>query len=115
MFVCLAACILFSYVLPSVIERSLVGRIGPFWAYVVLGDALGCVAIGLLTRWTLGVAVYVLLSAIEALLYRFRVVDAGWMMWTADLVPTLLLCLLVSVMLKLRWRFGSSDKVSRRD
>jgi hypothetical protein len=104
--VCLAVCILFSYVLPTLVERLLVSRIGPFWAYVVLGDVMGCAVLGALTRWRIGIALYLVLDVVETLLLQTRVVSVTGMMWMADAVPTALLCLLAIMVVRVRggWR-----------
>ena len=97
-----AGCVLFSYVIPTLIERSLAVRLGPRWAYVVVGDAAGCVAIGVLTRWRIGLGLYIALAAIEAVLLRYRLVGGGALSWIVDAVPTLVLCTLVWFLVKLR-------------
>ncbi len=107
-------CVVVSYVIPMLIERSIVDRIGPFWAYVVLSDLVGCAAIGLLTRWSIGLALYVVLTVAEALLLQSRIVSAGWMAWFADAVPTALLCLLSGFMVKFRWKLREEEAPSRR-
>jgi hypothetical protein len=105
--VSVAACVAFSYVLPTVIERVLVARVGPFWAYVVLGDVVGCMAIGALTQWRLGIVLYLILDAVEGVLFLTHLVGPTAMMWLADAVPTFLLCLLAVVVVRMRggWRF----------
>jgi ABC-type multidrug transport system permease subunit len=100
----IAVCILLSYIIPTLVERFLVGLIGPLWAYLVLGDAIGCAAIGFLTRWKLGLGLYVALTAVEAFLFHYRVVSLGALSWIVDAVPTLLLCALIGVMVHHRWR-----------
>ena len=97
-----------SYVLPTVIERLLVGHISPFWAYVILGDVVGCAALGALTRWRVGIVLYVLLDIVEAILFRTHIVSPVAMMWLADAVPTVLLCLLAILVVRVRggWRMN---------
>jgi hypothetical protein len=104
--VSVAACVVFSYVLPMWVERLLVGRIGPFWAYVVIGDIAGCAAIGALTRWQLGVALYLVLDVVEAALFQTHIVSLNAMVWLSDAAPTVLLCLLAIMVVRLRggWR-----------
>jgi hypothetical protein len=106
--VSLAVCVAFSYVLPTLLERLLVGRIGPFWAYVVLGDVVGCAALGALTRWRIGIALYVILDVVETILLHTHIVSTTGMMWLADVVPTLLLCLLAIMVVRVRggWRLN---------
>jgi hypothetical protein len=87
--VCVLACVLFSYVVRRLIERLFVGRIGPFWAYVALGDVVGYAALGALTRWRIGIVLLVLLDIVEAILLRTHVLSPTAMMWVADAVPTL--------------------------
>jgi hypothetical protein len=106
--VSLVACVLCSYIVPAAIERMLVSRIGPFWAYVMLGDVVGCALIGALTRWSLGIALYFVLDAVEAALYAAHIVSPVAMMWLADMVPTLLLCVLAIMVVRVRggWRLN---------
>ena len=105
------ACVVFSYILPTVIERLLVSRIGPFWAYVMLGDVVGCAALGALTRWRIGIALYVLLDVVEAILFRTHVLSTAAMMWVADAVPTLILCCLAIMVIRVRggWHLNSDS------
>ncbi len=109
--VTIIACIIVSYLLPTVVERFLAGHIGPFWAYVVLGDAVGCAALGALTRWKFGIALYLVLDVIEAVLLRTHIVSDTAMMWLADAVPTLLLCLLAVMVVRVRrgWSMNSQS------
>ncbi len=91
-----------SYVIPNLGERLLERQIGPFWSYVVLGDLVGCLAIGALTGWKLGVGLYILLSIVETIAYRTHLVSRVAMMWMADLVPTLILCFLAVIVARVR-------------
>jgi hypothetical protein len=112
--ICVAVCILFFYVLPTLIERSLVGRIGAFRTCVFLGDALGCLAIAFLTRWAIGFVLYAALAALEAALLYYRVVDAGLLLWLVDAVPTLLLCALVVFVIQMRWGIAGGRPAAHR-
>ena len=104
----LLACVLCSYVIPVAIERMLASRIGPFWAYVMLGDVVGCALIGALTRWSLGIALYSVFTAVEAVLYAAHIVSPAAMMWLTDLAPTVLLCVLAILVVRVRggWRWN---------
>jgi hypothetical protein len=75
----------------------------------MLGDVVGCIAIGALTRWKIGIVLYVLLDVVEAILFRTRIVSVNSMMWLADAVPTLILCVLAATAVKVRgsWRMNS--------
>jgi hypothetical protein len=103
------ACIVFSYVFPTIVERLLAGRIGPFWSYVVLGDIVGCAALGTLTRWKIGIALYLVLDVFEAILLQANIVGPTGMAWLADAVPTVLLCVLATMVIRVRggWRMNS--------
>lgn len=90
-------CILFSYVLPTLVERSLAQRIGPVWAYIVLGGLVGCVATGALTRWGIGLGLYVLVSSFETVLFRLNLVSPGGLSWFSSILPTAFLCLVVGL------------------
>ena len=104
----MAACVLLSYVIPTWIERLLVGRIGPFWAFVMIGDVAGCALIGALTRWRIGIVLYLMLDVVETVLFRTHIVSPTAMMWLADAVPTLLLSLLAIMVVRVRggWRLN---------
>jgi hypothetical protein len=75
---------------------------------VILGDVVGCAALGALTRWRVGIVLYVLLDIVEAILFRTHIVSPVAMMWLADAVPTVLLCLLAILVVRVRggWRMN---------
>ena len=100
--IAVSLCLAVSYLIPSLAERSLALRFGPFWAYVVLGDLVGCVAIGALTRWELGFGLYVLVDVVEIIIYRTQVLSLAGLAWLSDLVPTLMLCFLVVIIARVR-------------
>ena len=102
-------CVVFSYIVPTVIERFLAGHIGPFWSYVMLGDLAGCIALGALTRWRIGIALYVGLDAVETILLGTHIVGPTVMMWLADAVPTLLLCILAAMVVRVRGGWGMNS------
>ena len=62
---------------------------GPFLAYVVLGDLVGSVVVGL-CNWKAGVGTYLVTGLLKALLLLDRMVPTSVLAWGADLVPTLL-------------------------
>ena len=81
------------YVVPTLIELKLASRAGPFIAYVLVGDSIGCVAIPTLMkiRWRNGLALYVALTTVETLLVESGIVPAQRLAWVTDLVPALVL------------------------
>jgi hypothetical protein len=72
----------------------------------MLGDLVGCALIGALTRWSLGIVLYFVLDAVEAALYAAHIVSPAAMMWLAGVVPTVLLCVLAIMVVRVRggWR-----------
>jgi len=77
----------------------------------MLGDVVGCAALGALTRWRIGVALYILLDIVETLLLRTSIVTNAEMAWLADAAPTLLLCGLAIMVIRVRgsWRLNSDS------
>jgi hypothetical protein len=59
----------------------------------VLGDMVGCVLIGALTQLKIGLVLYLALGVIESILLLAHLVGPNGIMWLADVVPTILLCL----------------------
>ena len=78
------------YVVPTLIEAYLSPRVGPFVAYVVFGDLLGCAVISVM-RWRLGVGLYLGLTIAEGLWFQTRPGAVAELVWLSDLVPALVL------------------------
>lgn len=92
-----SACILLFYVLPSLIEIRLAPRVGAFNAYVLLGDALGCAVLSLVHRRT-GIALYLVLTLMEAVLLRAGYLGVSALAWITDLMPAATLAVLAAMM-----------------
>lgn len=88
------------------------GRVGPYWAYVVLGDVVGCAALGALTRWSIGISLYLFLGVVETMLLQVHIISPTVMLWLADAVPTVLLCGLVIMVVRVRSGWHTDSKQS---
>ena len=84
------------YIFPSVIEVELVKRVSVWIACILLGDVAGCsflsFACGLKKT---GILLYLALTACEASLYKGGILPRSFLVWTVDLVPTLLIAALI--------------------
>ncbi len=91
----LSVCIAAFYVVPTLIETQLAALGGPVLLVLVLGDLLGCVAIGALAGWRRGAGLYLLLTGVEIALYLTGAMPSAAVPWLEDSVPTLILCALL--------------------
>lgn len=85
-----AAAALFAlYVVPKLIEMRLAHVAGPFVAYVIVGDLTGSLAMPamLKIRWKISAALYLVLTAVEALFVATGIVPFSAVAWFADFVP----------------------------
>lgn len=91
--------VLLLYALPTVLELAATKHFNPWFAVILPGDAMGCAC--LLTVFRMpkqGLALYLLLTICEAVLFESRVVAARNLLWIVDLVPTLtVVCLILRV------------------
>jgi len=95
------------YIVPTLLELKLAPRAGPFIAFVVVGDSIGCLAIPTLmkVRWRNGLALYAALTAIETLLVGSGAVPAQRLAWVTDLVPALVLVCFTTLAISVSYPF----------
>ena len=86
-FICAA---LFLYLLPKLLEFVALRHLNPLLSLVVPGDLVGCACLAIfLRRRKAGIALYCLLTAIEACFCLFHLTSVNTLSWITDLVPTL--------------------------
>lgn len=78
------------YVLPTAFEFAALPEWSPWVATVLPGDLLGCAClIFIFRRVKAGIALYIGLTAFEALIYLTGLAPAHFIPWFTDLVPTI--------------------------
>ena len=89
--VLLVVAVLAMYAVPTVIEFVLLYSTHRWLDVVFAGDLLGCACIYLLLKkGHLAIAVYALITAVEATIYGLRLVPVRTLPWFADAVPTII-------------------------
>jgi|GEM_PF-3793131 len=92
----LCAGVLCFYIFPSVIEVELVKHLSVWVACILVGDLAGCSFVSLVCGMKkTGVLLYLFLTASEGSLYELRIFPRSVLVWTVDLVPTLLVVALI--------------------
>jgi len=88
--------VLVAYALPTALELAARHALNPWLAVILPGDVIGCAVLaGLLRRPRTGVFLYLLLTSIEGLSYADGMARGRYLVWFADLVPTLVVLTLV--------------------
>lgn len=97
----LIAAALLLYGLPTVLEFLLIRQVNPELVVVVVGDLFGCAFIAIFFKkvW-LGIALYALMSGIEASAYGLHLLPRGTLPWIADAVPTLVVLGLIQKLIQ---------------
>ncbi|HEV2273924.1 MAG TPA: hypothetical protein VGR96_07145 [Acidobacteriaceae bacterium] len=76
------------YATPTIVEIVLIRHISPWFAGIVLGDALGSALLyGVFKMRRSAILLYLVLTVIESCLYGFQIVSADALPWITDLVP----------------------------
>ena len=78
------------YVLPSGLELILLRRHVSAWSCVVIGDVAGCLFLFKLGFRKTALVLYVVVSAVEALILSSRLLTPESLVWITNLVPALL-------------------------
>ena len=87
------------YLVPNFVEARLVGVLPPL-VILMIGDALGCLAISRLTP--IGAAgLYALLTSVEAGLLLTGTLSMHTLVWITDLVPALVLSVFAFAVVKI--------------
>lgn len=79
------------YVVPDMAESLLAGYYHGEWAFVFLGDALGCVALGFLLGWRWAAILYVGLAVLESLCVVAGRWDLKQVIWFSNLIPAIVI------------------------
>lgn len=89
--VLLVVTVLAMYAVPTVIELFLLSSTHRWMEVLFVGDLLGCACICfLLKKGHLAIAVYALITAVEATVYGLRLLPVQTLPWFADAVPTII-------------------------
>jgi hypothetical protein len=84
------------YAIPTWLEIWLAPRTGPVVAFVLVGDLVGCVAIGRYYGRVPGTVLYIVLLSIKLLLTVTHFLPIGVLSWGSDFVPAVFASVLVA-------------------
>jgi hypothetical protein len=80
----------FLYIVPTLFEFTVLRNWNPWIAVVIPGDIAGCFCLAVVFRKVrIGIALYCVMTMIEAGLYWLNVMPPGILPWVTNLVPTL--------------------------
>jgi len=95
-FLLVFAAALLLYLVPTLFEFTALRSWNPWIAVVIPGDLAGCLCLAVVFRKVrAGIALYFLLTAIEAGCYWFQIMSPGVLLWVTDLVPTLMVSAII--------------------
>lgn len=105
------------YVVPNLMASLLAMHYHGAWAFILAGDGLGCVLIGLLAGWNWGVTLYLALAILESLLVARGIWSLRQVIWFSNFVPvTVILGLLTPAIFRARnWRIKPTKEHSYRE
>jgi hypothetical protein len=98
------------YLVPNLIDLTLLRQTGPWVSCVVFGDIVGCAILFIIGLRVTAVVVYAFATAVEALLLWPIGVSGASLVWLTGLLPAVV----VAVFLCLRLTLSSAGGISKR-
>jgi glycosyltransferase involved in cell wall biosynthesis len=79
------------YLVPSQVAALLAPRFQHPWAFILMGDLLGCVILGFLIGWLRASMLYIGLSGLEWICVATHVWKLNQMIWFSNVVPAIII------------------------